>query len=226
MEPKVLISLVSVALGWLLAQGTTLARDWWEARRLRKGLIIELEDINAQLDRSLLIHRRQLQVFALKGMEPTSSLPIQSMFFKQFYKEAFSHLSREQRISYQLIHAQLEHLKTLIDHLTKQYSEFFRDHKASPDHKKALVAIELWGEYVIAIFKTAKIVKWHIDFHLNNRDKPSFDIMGPMHESYVKFVQDIDDEVAKVIEDAKGLKREEFDKIYDPTQFASPKSAG
>jgi len=226
MEPKILISLVSVALGWLLAQGTTLARDWWNARKLRLGLETELEDIKAQLDRVLLIHQRHLQVFALKGMEPSSSLPLQNLFFKQYYKEAFSHLNREQRISYQLIHAQLDHLNTLTAHLTEHYSAFFKEHKTSPDDKKTLVAVELWGEYVTSIYKTAKIVKWHIDYHLTKRDNPKFDLMGPMHESYVRFEQDIDDEVKKVLDGAKGLKRSEFDKIYDPTHFASAKSAG
>lgn len=226
MEPKVLISLISVALGWLLAQGTTLAREWWNARKLRIGLVTELEDINAQLDRVLLIHRRHLQVFALKGMEPSSSLPLQNMFFRQYYKDAFSHLNREQRISYQLIHAQLEHLNTLTNYLTDHYSEFFKQNTTEPDEKKTLVAIELWGEYVTAIYKTAKALKWHIDYHLTNRDKPTFDLMGPMHESYVKFEQNTDDEVKAVITGAKGLKREAFDKIYDPTQFAGPKNAG
>lgn len=109
-DPKILLSLVSVAFGWLLGQGTTLLRDWWAARKLRAALLTELEDIQDQLQRVITIHSRQLQIFGLQGMEPSAALPIHNMFFRQYFKEAFAHLNRAQRISYQLIHATLEDL--------------------------------------------------------------------------------------------------------------------
>src|SRR5438876_8751746 len=102
MDSKVLVSLISVALGWLLAQGTAFAKDWWSARKLQLGLLTELQDIQDQLQRVLMIHGRQLQIYALKGIDPSASLPVQNMYFKQYFKEAFAHLNREQRISYQL----------------------------------------------------------------------------------------------------------------------------
>lgn len=225
MDAKVLISLVSVALGWMLAQGTSLARDWWSSRKLRSGLITELEDIQDQLQRVVLIHTRQLQIYAIKGIEPTAALPIQNMFFKQYFKEAFSHLNREQRISYQLIHTTLENLNTKNEDLAKFTEESYKDLRMSPDDKKTLAIFDLWGGRVIDLYKTAMDVRWHIAYHLQNPDAPSFDLMGPMHESYVKFEQELDTEVKKILEESKNLKKEDFEKIYNGNAFARSRNA-
>jgi len=225
MNEKVLISLIAVALGWLLGQGTALAKDWWAARKLRKGLLVELEDIQDQLQRVVMIHSRHLQIFAINGMEPASSLPIHNMFFSQYFKETFSHLNREQRISYQLIHASLESLNQKTDDLTKYLGDFYKEHRKAPNPAVTKAAIDIWGDQVIAIYKTAMDVRWHIAYHLRHPEAPSFDIMGPMHESYVKFEQELDDEVKKIMEGAKGLKPEDFMKIYDPKIFAQSRSA-
>ena len=221
MEEKVVISLISVAVGWLLAQGTAFFKDWWAARKLRTGLLTELEDIQDQLQRVVMIHSRQLQIFALKGMEPTAALPVQNMFFKQYFKETFSHLNRSQRISYQLIHANLENLNKKNEDLAKFAEESYKDLKTKPDEQKTLSIIEAWGDRVIALYKTAMDVRWHIAYHLRNPKSPAFDLMGPMHESYVKFEQELDQEVKLIIEKAKGLKKEDFERIYDAKAFSN-----
>lgn len=220
MEEKVVISLISVAMGWLLAQGTALLKDWWAARKLRAGLLTELEDIQDQLQRVVMIHSRQLQIFALKGMEPTAALPVPNMFFKQYFKEAFSHLNRCQRISYQLIHASLESLNKKNEDLAEFAEESYKDLRTAPDDKKTLATIEVWGERVISLYKTAMNVRWHIEYHLRHPKAPTFDLMGPMHESYVEFEHDLDQEVKGIIDKAKNLKKEDFERNYDEKAFS------
>ncbi len=224
MAEGVLISLISVAVGWLLGQGTAIAHDWRAARKLRAGLLTELYDIQDQLQRVILLHHRQLQIFALRGMEPSAALPIQNMFFKQYFKDAFSHLNREQRISYQLIHASLESLNNQNEQLADFFAETYKDLRMSPDGNRQS-AIDYWGDQVIAVYKSAMTVRWHIAYHLRYPKSPAFDIMGSMHESYVKFVQELDHEVKDIIEKAKKLKREDFDKIYDEKAFLSKRNA-
>lgn len=221
MEEKVVISLISVAVGWLLAQGTAFFKEWWAARKLSAGLLIELEDIQDQLQRVVLIHSRQLQIFALKGMEPTAALPVQNMFFKQYFKDTFSHLNRSQRISYQLIHTSLENLNKKNEDLATFVEESYKDLKTKPDEQKAASIIEMWGDRVIALYKTAQDVRWHIAYHLRNPKSPNFDLMGPLHENYVKFEQELDEEVKVIVEKAKMLKREDFEKIYDEKTFSN-----
>lgn len=220
MEDKVVISLVSVATGWLLSQGTAFIKDWWTARKLKAGLLTELEDIQDQLQRVVLIHRRQLQIFALKGMEPTSALPIPNLFFNQYFKEGFSHLNRSQRISYQLIHASLENLNKKNGDLAKFAEEAYKNLKIKPGDQETLSTIEVWGDRVIVIYKTVMEVRWHIAYHLRNPESPAFDLMGPMHESYVKFAYELDQEVKDIIEQAKNIKKEDFEKIYNEEVFS------
>ena len=43
--------------------------------------------------------------------------------------------------------------------------------------------------------------------------------MGPTHETYVKFEEDLDQEVKRIIEGAKNIKRENFEKFYDEGLF-------
>jgi len=225
MEEKVVISLISVAVGWLLAQGTALFKDWWAALNLRTGLLAELEDIQDQLQRVVLIHNRQLQISALKGMEPTAVLPVHNLFFRQYFKEAFSHLNRSQRISYQLIHASLENLNKKNDDLAKFAEESYRALRTAPDDKKTPAIVEEWGERVIALYKTAMSVRWHIVFHLRYPKAPTFDLMGPVHESFLKFEHDLDQEVKGIIAKAKTAKKEDFERIYDAKVFSNRESS-
>ena len=226
MDSKVFLSLVSVLLGWVLGQGTSLAKDWWAARRLRHGLILELHDIDAQLQRVVFIHTRHLQVLAMKGIEPVVSISISNMFFQQYFKEAFAKLNREQRISYQLIHGSLDNLNRQHEKLTTFLEDFYKEHRTSPDDAKTLAAVDAWGDRIIAAYTTAMTVRWHIRHHLNNSSAPPSDLMGPMHESYVKFEYELDAEVKTIMAQAKDFKREDFEKIYDAKAFSRNHDAG
>jgi hypothetical protein len=79
---------------------------------------------------------------------------------------------------------------------------------------------DFWGDQVVAIYKSAKELQWHIEYHLKNRKHPAFDIMGPMHESYLKFQEELEKNVKRIIKQAKTIKVEEFNKIYDESFFA------
>ena len=219
MDEKILIALVSVAVGWILAQGTALAKNWWAARNLTGGLITELEDIYKQLDRVVLITHREMQICANEGIGTGASLPIHNTFFRQYFKEAFSHLNREQRISYQLIHSTLDALNKRNEALEKILDDFHKEYASSPDEERILVAVAIVRDRLIAAYKTAMVTRWHIKHHLNNPKSPTYDYKGPVHESYVKFEQELDDDVKLILEKAKDIKREDLEKIYDPKMF-------
>lgn len=218
---KAAISLASVFIGWLLSQGTVLSKRWWEARKMRVGLLTELDDIRDQLRRVVLIHHRQLQIFVLKGMDPSAALPIHNMYFKQYFKEAFSYLNRSQRLSYQLIHSSLDNLNKMEEGLAKFSEESYNEIKSTRDDEGKLRIVELWGDRVMVLYKTARDVLWHIDYHLSNSKCPAIDLMGPMHVSYVKFQHELDEEVARILDGARALKIEDFDKPFDANMFAN-----
>lgn len=54
---------------------------------------------------------------------------------------------------------------------------------------------------------------------------PSYSHLGPVHESHLKFEQELDIEVKKIIEGAKALKKEDLEKIYDEKIFSPKQTA-
>ena len=222
MDEKLFISLVSVAVGWILGQGTALAKDWWNARKLCGGLLVEIQDIDEQLRRVIMGHARSLQIYALNAIEYDATLPIQNMFFRQYFKDAFSNLNREQRISYQLIHASLDVLNTKMEELGQYVDDVFKEN--NKDQQKRRESIEYWGGKVTAIYHIAMTIRWHIEYHLKHPKRPAFDLLGPMHESYVKFEQWLEDDIKEIIENAKKLTLDDFKKIYDEKHFEKPRA--
>jgi hypothetical protein len=220
LDEKVFIALISVGMGWVLAQGTALIKDWWTAWKLKRGLLHELEDINEQIDRIALIYERKIQIHSHKGIEPSVSIEIHNYFFKQYYKEVFSRLNRAQRLSYQLIHGCLDSLNQKNEELKKFIVETYKIIKNTKDKDVIAQTFEFWGDQVVAIYKSAKELQWHIQYHLKNQKYPALDIMGPMHESYLKFQEELEKNVGKILEHAKTLKVEDFNKIYDEAFFA------
>lgn len=82
----------------------------------------------------------------------------------------------------------------------------------------------MWGGKVKVIYQTIMDIRWHIDYHLRHADAPVFDLMGPMHESYVKFAQEVDEELKKILETAKTLKSQDFETIYDEDAFVKARA--
>jgi len=216
---KALLSLASIAIGWLLAQGTTLLKDWLNVKRLKSGLLIELEDIRAQLDRMQLYNKRNLLFYALKGL-PNEGFPsIHNLFFRQYFKDVFGKLNREQRISYQLIHSLLDNLNQqqalLMSFFEKKYEVRNGPANSEDGHK----ILREFGDRVIAIHRNTMEVFWHTTYHLRNREKPELDYQGAVHETYLRFLEDVEIDIRKTIEGASTIKREDLEKILNEKPF-------
>lgn len=220
LDNKVVIALIAVVVGWVLAQGTALIIDFYRSWRLKRGLLEELEDLREQLERVVLSYRRQLQVYALNGIEPAIPIDLPNLFFKRYYKDVFYRLNRQQRLSLQLIHGTVDSL----NERNKEQLNFMRakmeklnELKKNQDELEA--AIEDWGNRVKGLYYTARDLMFYIDFHLNNRKSPKLDFQGPMHKSYLRFNEEVKQEIKNVIVDARKLNREEFENFYDDKFF-------
>lgn len=216
---KALLSLASIAIGWLLAQGTTLVKDWLNIKRLKNGLLIELEDIRAQLDRMQLYNKRNLQFYALKGVPNEGFLPIHNLFFRQYFKDVFGKLNREQRISYQLIHSLLDNLNQQQSSLVSFFEKNYEVRNGPANSEDAHKMLREFGDRVIAAHRDTMKVFWHIAFHLRNREKPELDYQGAVHETYLRFLEDVENDIRKTIESASTLKREDLERILNEKPF-------
>jgi len=217
-DEKVVLSLASVVVGWVLAQATTTVREWWTAKRLKRGLLEELEDIGSQLPRAAMIYARHLQVFALRGCDPSMPLPINNLFFKQYYKDVFHRLSREQRLSYQLIHSSLDGLNKQFEDLAGAASTC-ANLRGPRDQALLNGAINAWGDVVTATFQNIRDVQWHIAHHLTNRHGPDLTLYGSIHAEHLRFKEEMRKEATAILDDGLRLNREDFEKIYDEAAF-------
>jgi hypothetical protein len=206
-------------VGWVLAQGTALAKDFYVSWKLKRALVGELEDIMEQLKRVTTSYRRQLQVFALRGIEAALPIAIPNLFFKQYYKDVFHRLNREQRLSYQLIHGTIDRLNSENEQFLNFTRVLVEKLRHSKEQEEVERAVDLWGDRVMALFNTACDSMFYIDFHLKNQKRPVLDFKGPMHKGYLQFAEEVQRDIQNVMEGAKKLKREDFEKIYDERHF-------
>ncbi len=226
-DNKVFISLISVAAGWVLAQGTALTRDFYIAWKLKRALLKELEDIREQLERVAVAYLRNLQFYALRGIENSVPNGVPNLFFKQYYKEVFYRLNREQRLSYQLIHGTIDRLNADSDDHLKFSKATAEKLRHSEDQEEFDRAVDLSGDRVMALYSSARDAIFYIDFHLRNQRCPKWEFHGPMHKSYLQFVEKVRQEMNDVIEAAKGkIKREDLEKIYHENMFPPDAPAG
>jgi hypothetical protein len=220
LEKNVIISLISVGVGWALAQGTSLTKDLLQSWKLKRGLLEELGDLREQLGRVDKSYRRQLQFYALNGIEPAAPIAIPNLFFKQYYKDVFNKLNREQRLSYQLIHGTIDSLNYKNTEFMKFTTDLAEKLKFSENQEEIERAVELWGDRVKALFCQVWDAFFYVDFHQRHKKRPILDFNGPMHKEYLQFAEKVQQEMNKVIEGAReNLKREDLEKLYDEKFF-------
>lgn len=223
LDNKVVIALIAVVVGWLLARGTDLVVNVYRSWRLKRALLEEIEDLREQLERVVMNYSRLLQVYALNGIEPAIPIELPNLFFKQYYKDVFYRLNRQQRISFQLIHGTVD----VLNEGNKELAKFIRAtmeklNELNKSEGGLDGRVEDWGSRVEGLYHMARDLMFYIDFHLKNRKSPKLDIQGPMPKSYLEFNERVKQEIENVIVNAEKLKREDFEK-FDITSFPSQK---
>ncbi|NOR44559.1 MAG: hypothetical protein GQ534_03155 [Candidatus Delongbacteria bacterium] len=220
MDYKTLIlGLSSVFVGWLLAQFTGILKDFYYTRKIKKCLLEELYELKSELERTQLIYTRQLQIYALQGIEGGTPVPLSNHIFKNYYKDAVLGLNKQQRLSYQLIHTLVENVNIgMIRHreLTiKLLEKNIIKGSESITEKEG----DSWGKNVICEYQNVAAMIWHIKYHLNNHKYPELLPFSEEHKNYLQYLENVDNEVSSIIEKAKKLDKGKFQKIYNPDAF-------
>lgn len=217
---KLLIGLASVGAGWVLAQFTSVAKDLLYARKIRKAMLEELGELDDELDRTIMILSRQLQIYGLQGIDNGIAVPVSNHIFSNYYKDAVLSLNKQQRISYQLINTLLYSLNEDIAK-QKQRTEAFQS-RVMNEGKEALTKSDFqsWGEGVISLFHQAAVVQWHIRYHLSKPKSPELLPYTKQHETYLQFLESVDKKANEIIQKAESLEWESFEKVYNPEDFA------
>lgn len=219
MEVKVIISLASVFVGWLLAQLTGLLKDIHYRRRIKKSLLSELDEIRDEAKRTQLIYIRQLQIFGNGAVGNEVPAPLANHIFKNYYKDAVLILNKTQRTSFQMIHTLLEAANTDIADFRKLTVKI--QEKILLEGTDSLTAEDanLWGKTAHANYHNLAVLIWNLSNHIQNPKKPVQELMTEQHESYLKYLDEVKDAADKAIEQGKTADRSFFKKNYHPELF-------
>lgn len=217
---KLFLALSSVLVGWLLAQFTGIAKEWLRRRNVLKCLLEELAELQSELERTLLIYSRQLQIHALQGIDNGVPAPLSNHIFKNYYKDAVLGLNKHQRISIQLIHTMVEGVNDGIREHKALTGRLQEKHMLEGAESITKRDGELWGNKVICEFTNVAATLWHINYHLNKPQSPDLLPYTQDHKLYLQYLGNVEKQIAEILNAAQKLDREQFEKVFDPETFS------
>ncbi|ERJ17989.1 hypothetical protein SSPSH_003208 [Salinisphaera shabanensis E1L3A] len=208
------IALIAVAFGWLLSQLTEVSKNFRAGYIYKKDLLLELEDIEKQLERTVLILSRHLQFYSHRSIEPASFRAIPNTYFSEYFHSAFRHLNREQRISFQMIHSAVDDLNEKSKKIESFIEKSIEEYVGAITIARTNELVEIYGSMITAAYKTAQVARWHIHYHRENSAAPTLDILGEQHKNYLKFVQSLQQQIDEIVIKAKDFSLDDLKKGY------------
>ena len=193
---KLIFTLASVFVGWALAQSTGIAKEYFHRRKVRKYLLEELSELQSELERTLMIYSRELQIYANQGIGNSGPSPLSNHIFKNYYKDALLSLNKDQRISFQLIHTLIEGVNRGMSEFQKITGEIQKKHTFEGIESITEKDGEHWGDAIKCEYGNVATALWHVKFHLSNTENPDLTPLTPSHKKYLKYLESIEKEIA------------------------------
>lgn len=218
---KLGIVIASGFIGWLLAQVTSLVKDWAKARKIKALLLEELRDIDRETERVMTSCARDLQIYGAKGVGNSSCVGVSNYIFSNYYKDALLSLNQNQRISYQLIHSLIRGLNEGLDNIRSLTIEIQKHHQKNGTTEETVLFGKEWGEMIKAEYSNAASIRWHARYHLDNKCNPDLSPMTEGHENYLKFLVEVESEANKLMKSGESIDRKKFEEIYSPSSFGN-----
>lgn len=159
---KIILAIISILFGLIAGQGLRLFQTWWNVRKLKKSLLIELEDVRHRLSQMSDGYVQCLAFYAHKVVSLSFPVKLSHPIYAKHYTDVFLKLNHTQRNSYELIHGLIDSLNKVID------TEFALSEKK---HNKEL--FEKWGATIFSQYSNIHLLWWHINYHLSRPDNPN-----------------------------------------------------
>ncbi len=218
---KLGIGIASGFIGWLLAQVTSLVKDWAKARKIKALLLEELGDIDREMERVMTSCARDLQIYGAKGVGNSACIGVSNYIFSNYYKDALLYLNQNQRISYQLIHSLIRSLNDGLDSIRSRTTEIQKHHQKNGTTEEIVIFGKEWGEMIKAEYINSAAIRWHIRYHIDNKCDPDLSPMTDGHKNYLKFLAEVESEANKLIKSGESIDRKKFEEIYSPSSFGN-----
>lgn len=205
-----------ILLGVFVAQSVNYLASKRRVHKIIKLHIEELKQLSLEVDRLTLIFERQLQIASLGGINQSFALPIKAPIYAHHYSDIMAELNIDQRISYQMIHTQIDSLN---QHLAEA-REFIANLPVLSKPEES--DFEKYAQSAHEGFLACKVISWHISYHLNNQSKPALGYKDKKHQEFLQYYQDVYDEATAIkTHPSADLSPDFFEKIYDPSAFGN-----
>lgn len=199
---KLLIAGISIALGWLLAQGTVFTRERLRRRLLKKTLLEELHLLDRRVTAVLTLYSDQIKIASIGGIHPQTMVPIETPIYQAYFAEAYLALTLAQRDSYISTHAQVAQINEGFEQARKFLRDLSPEAVEADESKAKLTA---WMDFLKTEFMNAVRAQSHLHFHIQNPDNPELgEPTGEIAQSFGKRDHQGADAIEKLIADAEG----------------------
>lgn len=208
---KLLIAFISAIFGIVAAILTPRYLDWLKRRRLKDDLIVELENLKVQINLQHLGLARSLQMLAHGNIETSVAQDITNPIYVNFYKDVVANLNAGQRQSFEMIHS----LVAAFNRIQAKRFDLAFEFMQKPSSENLNLARKIaTGQY-----ENVRVLDWHIGYHLRHQTNPELGFKTEEHREYLILLEQINRDMANIINAAKKLDPDGFLKIYNPDDF-------
>lgn len=161
---KILIAILSIALGWLLAQGTELIKTFLRERKIKKALFIELTDIRDDIGNLKTYYFNLLAEYGCGRVAGGKPVPLSNRIFKNHFDEIAIKLNQTQRRAYEIVHAFIDTINAETD-VTRELKD---EYVNQPNQ----LNLDYWGTQIINQFVNCELLIFNIDQILKSPKNP------------------------------------------------------
>lgn len=216
---KITIAIAGAFVGWVLAQLTGWLKGWFYRLKVRRLLLQELNDIDAEVGRLYFHYARQLEIHGAQCVSAETMVGLSHPIFSYYYKDAVLSLNQKQRISFQLIHLLVDSVNDGLNTLRRESSEIYAANSNGGMTDALAKRCAHWGDIAKSQFLNCASLQWQVRFHLANSRNPDLSPYTEYHKRYLVFLQKIQEKADEFVANGKTIDRNQFNVIYDPSRF-------
>jgi hypothetical protein len=186
-----------VALGWFLGWGAQIVREVLHRRKVKKALLSELREIDNRLIELEWGTIAGLQKYAHKIADITIPTLIQNPIYTHYFKDVCTRLNDSQRRGLNNIHAHIKAFNDSVDSAKNLLLEL----SANP----SIAGIDEVGSALLARYSHIGVIRFHIQYYLDNPENPHVDIKSTLGGKFKNVVRDLRRTADQIVEDARSI---------------------
>ncbi|HEA3086685.1 hypothetical protein [Aeromonas dhakensis] len=189
-DKNVVLPMVTALVGFVSAQFYVFIQTRISREKIKNNIFLELSDIDVQLENAQSIFEKNIKHIFNREFNGSYPSKIRACVFNGYFGEVAIHLTRSQRVSYQIIHGYLDDINDEIIYLRSE-TRIFRD-DAFSNGKIERSKLDIWMDRYRSIYTNICMARWHIMHHINNKSKPELPTSGSVYDNYQDFCLNID----------------------------------